>query len=67
MQFKKLNWKCFWGGNYLIPGAGVRKGDMGGMEVVEGVGGVDEFPSPDITDMHCEAWRRVEEGRINNY
>ena len=40
---------------------------MGGMEVVEGVGGVDEFPSPDITDMHCEAWRRVEEGRINNY
>ena len=46
-------------GNYLIPGVGVRKGDMGGMEVVEGVGGVDVFPSPDITDiMHCE-----EEGR----
>ena len=33
----------------------MRKGDMGGMEVVEGVGGVDVFPSPDITDiMHCE-------------
>ena len=32
---------------------------MGGMEVVEGVGGVDVFPSPDITDiMHCEEWRR---------
>ena len=53
-------------GSYLIPGVGVRKGDMGGMEVVEGVGGVDVFPSPDITDiMHCGGWKRVEEGRRN--
>ena len=61
-----MNW--FHLGNYLIPGVGVRKGDMGGMEVVEGVGGVDVFPSPDITDiMHCEdggGWRRGGEKKL---
>ena len=39
---------------HLIPGVGLRKGEMGGIwaEDVEGVGGVEVLPSPDIIN-HC--------------
>ena len=43
-------------GSHLMPlGVGVRKGEMGGMAaLVEGVGGVELLPSPDIISTHCD-------------